>query len=136
MKPGVPFLTAEIDPELLTVFLGVAHAVAAPFYPIDPSGVVADLLVDAGGTTFRLNTRAWGDIRVHTPLVGRHQAANAALAVAMLEHLPADLRPAVDAVVAGLEGVVHPGSRITSYNVCYTKLLREKGGAGVVSTTA
>ncbi len=109
MKPGVPFLTAEIDPELLTVFLGVAHAVAAPFYPIDPSGVVADLLVDAGGTTFRLNTRAWGDIRVHTPLVGRHQAANAALAVAMLEHLPADLRPAVDAVVAGLEGVVHPG---------------------------
>lgn len=109
VKPEVPFLTAETDPELVGLFRGVARSVGAPFYPVDPSRVVRDLAVDTLGTTFTLATESWGEIAVHTPLVGRHQAANAALAVAMLEHLPEGLRPAVDAVKAGLGGVVHPG---------------------------
>jgi dihydrofolate synthase/folylpolyglutamate synthase len=109
VKPGVPFLTAETDPELVELFRGVARSAGAPFYPVDPSRVVGDLAVDTVGTTFTLTTESWGQIAVHTPLVGRHQAANAALAVAMLEHLPDDLRPDVNAVKSGLERVVHPG---------------------------
>jgi len=109
IKRGVPFLTAETDPELIRLFRGLARSAGAPFHPVDPSSVVRDLAVDTLGTTFTLSTESWGEIAVHTPLVGRHQAANAALAVAMLEHLPAELRPDVAALKAGLEGVVHPG---------------------------
>ena len=60
-------------------------------------------------TRFTLSTGAWGDLRVTTPLVGRHQAANTALAAAVLEQMPAHLRPDADAVLRGIEHVRHPG---------------------------
>lgn len=109
IKPGVPVVTAETEPELLEIFREVAAAVGARVHPVDPRSDVRDMEVAADHTAFTLDTRAWGELRVTTPLVGRHQAANAAVAVAVLECLPEGLRPDADAVLAGIAHVRHPG---------------------------
>lgn len=108
VKPGVPFATAEADPGLLDLFAETAAAVGAPFHPVEP-GHAQDARVARDHTTFTLQTRAWGALRITTPLVGRHQATNTALAVEMLEHLPDGLRPDADAVLRGIARVRHPG---------------------------
>jgi dihydrofolate synthase / folylpolyglutamate synthase len=108
VKPGIPFATAEPDDELFALFRDIAAERGAPFHAVRP-GDVSELEVARDHTAFTLRTRAWGDLRVRTPLVGRHQAANAALAVEVLEHLPDPLRPGADAVLRGIARVVHPG---------------------------
>jgi len=108
-KPGIPFVTAEAAPELLEVFRAAAAEKGAPFHPIDIARRVRDLELARDHTAFTLETRSWGSVRLRTPLVGFHQASNAALAVEVLEHLPERLRPSLDAVLRGVAGVVHPG---------------------------
>jgi len=108
VKPGVPFATAETDPTLLEIFARTAAERGAPFHPVDP-GAVRDVAIARDHTAFTLPTRRWGELRVRTPLVGRHQAANTALAVEVLEHLPEALAPEADAVLGGIAEVVHPG---------------------------
>jgi dihydrofolate synthase/folylpolyglutamate synthase len=108
VKQGIPFVTAESDPEILDLFRTIALERGAPFHGVLPADLV-EVEVAKDHTAFTLRTRAWGDLRVRTPLVGRHQASNTALAVEILEHLPDHLRPDADAVLAGIEHVVHPG---------------------------
>ena len=107
-KPGVPFVTGESDPELLEVLRAAAAAVGAPFHALAPDAV-RDLEIAADHTSFTVTTRGWGSFRLTTPLVGRHQALNAALAVEALQHLPADLRPSARDVLAGVAWVRWPG---------------------------
>jgi dihydrofolate synthase/folylpolyglutamate synthase len=109
VKTGVPFVTAEQDPDILALFREIAAGKGAPFHRVDPATDVRDAEIAADHTAFTLRTRIWGDLRLRTPLVGRHQAGNAALAVEILEHLPEALRPTADAVVQGVAHVVHPG---------------------------
>ena len=65
------------------------HAVAAgsaPVVQVAPTMAIRDITVDADGTHFRC-VRA-GDsepVSLRTPLIGRHQASNAATAIAMLD---------------------------------------------------
>jgi dihydrofolate synthase / folylpolyglutamate synthase len=66
-------------------------------------------VVDRDRTSFRIDTRAWGELEVVTPLPGRHQATNAALAVAACEHLAGDLRPSREALLEGIRTVRHLG---------------------------
>jgi len=108
VKPGVPFATAERDPELLAIFERTAAERGAPFHAVDPS-LARDMEVARDHTSFTLLTRSWGDVRVRTPLVGVHQAANTALAVEVLEQLPEGMRPEADAVMRGIASVRHPG---------------------------
>lgn len=110
IKAGVPFVTAETDPGLLDLFREICRERrASEMVVVDPRTDVRGLEVAADHTAFTLDTRAWGELRVRTPLVGRHQAANAALAVEILEHLPEPLRPDADAVLRGIAGVRYPG---------------------------
>lgn len=110
VKPGVPFVTAEADPELLELFRTVCRERdAAGMVVVDPEADVRALEVAQDHTAFTLSTRAWGELRLRTPLVGRHQAVNAALAVEILEHLPEALRPDAEAVRRGVARVRHPG---------------------------
>ena len=109
IKPGVPVLTAEADPGLLELFREVARRVGAPFTSLDPVSDLHHVEVAPDRTSFRLETRSWGTLALTTPLVGRHQALNAALAVEALEHLPGDLRPDARAVEVGVRGVHWPG---------------------------
>lgn len=110
IKAGVPFVTAESDPAILDLFRGICRERgAATMVTVDPEADVRELEVEADHTAFTLSTRAWGELRVRTPLVGRHQAVNAALAVEILEHLPPGLRPDGHAVLQGIAGVRYPG---------------------------
>jgi len=104
MKPGVPFVTAESKPELLELFDGLARRKGAPFFGLDQDAV-RDAEVTSTHTTFRVLTRSWGDLEIVTPLVGRHQATNAALAVEVLEHVPDVLRPGVREILSGIREV-------------------------------
>lgn len=108
VKARVPFVTAEPDPGIFELFRSIAAERGAPFFGVRP-GDISAIDVARDHTAFTLRTRAWGELRVRTPLVGRHQAANTALAVEILEHLPEDLRPDAGAVLAGITHVVHPG---------------------------
>ena len=108
-KPGVPLVTAETDPALLAVLEACCADRGAPFIALHPERHLHDVEVARDHTAFTLDTRAWGPLRLTTPLVGRHQAVNAALAVEVLEHLPAELRPDADAVRRGVASVRWPG---------------------------
>ena len=108
IKPGVPFLTAETDPDLLTIFRAVAEENGAPMREV-AAFAPDEIEVAADHTQVRLDTGTWGTLTVRTPLVGAHQAANTALAVAMLEALPDSLRPSRAALLEGVGGVRHPG---------------------------
>lgn len=108
MKPGVPFLTAEADPEILGLFRTLAEEVGAPFRVVDPKSL-RDVTVARDRTTFTTETSRWGALEVRTPLVGWHQAANAALAVGVLEELDDDLRPDPDVLLEGIASVRYHG---------------------------
>ncbi len=108
-KAGVPALTGETDPVALRVLRDRAAAAGAPFTALDDVARVEDVRLSPGGTAFRLRSEAWGDREVRIPLVGAHQARNAALAAELLALLPAELRPGWDAVEQGFATVRWPG---------------------------
>ena len=108
MKPGVPFVTAETGVQTLELFRARARELRAPLVEV-PADAVRDLVVTREQTSFRLATQAWGDLDVVTPLVGRHQAVNTALAVEILGLVPAELRPEAGALLRGIRVVRHRG---------------------------
>ncbi len=108
MKPGVPFLTAERDPEIVALFAGLARAVGCPFGRVEPEAV-RDVRISPSRTELRVDSRAGGGLEIRTPLVGRHQATNAALAVEILGHLRSELRPTAAQIVEGLAAVEYHG---------------------------
>lgn len=109
IKEGAPFVTSESVPGLVDVFREVARTRGAPFHHLDPARHVLDVEVTRDGTRFTAVTPSWGEMDLRTPMVGRHQAVNAALAVRLLELLPADLRPHGEELVRGVAGVRWPG---------------------------
>ena len=109
IKAGIPVVTAESDPELVEVLRRVAEERGAPFHRVDPEGDLSEVVVARDHTEVTVRTASWGTLRLRTPLVGRHQAVNAALAVATLDRLPGGLRPDAGAVSAGVASVRWPG---------------------------
>ena len=109
IKAGVPVVTGERDGALCEIFRSRARSLGAPFHPVNPAEEVRSLAVSADGNTFRMETGTWGVLELRTPLPGRHQAHNAALAVRALELLPDSLRPGRASVLRGVSGVRWPG---------------------------
>lgn len=109
LKPGVPAITAETGAEALAELRSAAAAAGAPLTELDEVATVEAVGAGADGTTFRLVSRRWGGRSLRIPLAGAHQVRNAALAAELLALLPADLRPAWDAVQRGFNGVRWPG---------------------------
>jgi dihydrofolate synthase/folylpolyglutamate synthase len=109
LKPGVPAATAEAGPEALPVFRARARELEAPLSCIDPARDVRDVEVARDHTSFTVTTPLWGEQRFTTPLVGEHQAWNAALAVLALQLLPEPFRPGLEQVHDGVSHVVWPG---------------------------
>ena len=108
IKPGVPFVTAETDPGIRGLLRSLAEEAGAPFVAVDPPAD-GDVEIDDSHTAFTVETGRWGTLSLRTPLVGYHQAANAALAVAMLEQLDDPWRPNAQEVVEGFASVVYHG---------------------------
>jgi dihydrofolate synthase/folylpolyglutamate synthase len=110
LKPGVPAVTVETAPGPLAVFRSRAREVGAPLTVLDPEKDIQGLRVEHDRTLLELETAPWGRLSLETPLVGAHQAANAALAVRALEQLPDPLRPrSGNEVVEGVASVQWPG---------------------------
>ena len=108
-KPGRPAIIGERDPSLAHVLVERARAVdATPIRALVEEERLRDIEVSAAGTRFCIE-RAGATRRLHTPLVGAHQAANASLALAMLEAGGAPYAPAVQRADTLLEGVRLPG---------------------------
>ena len=106
IKPEVPFITAETAPDLLDLFRARCSELAAPMHVVAQPGTAA---VALDGSRFTLRTRSWGELRLHTPLVGRHQIRNTALAVSALDILAESISLSSEAVEQGVASVHWPG---------------------------
>ena len=104
-KRGVPAAIGEPDARIAGLLAGMASAAGAgPVLLAYASGGPTNVRVDASGTAFRYDDRDW-----RVPLVGAHQAANAAMTLAMLRMLPDRFRPGDAVAAAGLRQVRLPG---------------------------
>lgn len=104
-KAGVPAVVAETDRGVLRILEDAAREARAPFHRVSERARVVKAAAVQEGTRLQLETAEWEELEVTVPLRGEHQTANIALAAALLGELPADLRPAADAVVRGFAGV-------------------------------
>ena len=104
-KAGVPMVVGESDPELVEVIGRVCAEQGGRPEPLDHARV-RDVRVSNQGTAFSFASPVWGALELATPLVGAHQAVNAAVARHMLER---GLRPDAAAVREGVAAVRWPG---------------------------
>jgi dihydrofolate synthase/folylpolyglutamate synthase len=108
-KPGVPAVVGERELAPLGVLRGRAGEAGAPLVVLDEAARVEDVQVALEGTRFRLESARWGSRELRIPLVGAHQARNAALAAELLGVLPDGLRPGWEAIEGGFSTVRWPG---------------------------
>jgi dihydrofolate synthase/folylpolyglutamate synthase len=108
-KPGVPAVVGETEAGPLGVIRRRAEEVGAPLVELDRVARISDVRVSVDGTRFSFDSDRWGVREMRIPLIGAHQARNAALAAELLGVLPDDLRPSWDAVEAGFSSVRWPG---------------------------
>ncbi|HEU4630821.1 MAG TPA: Mur ligase family protein [Gemmatimonadaceae bacterium] len=88
-KPGVPAVIGERDPAVAAQLAAAAHAAGAtPVRVLRDEGWPEAIEVGDDGTTFTVR-RGGTSRRVRTPLVGRHQAVNTAVALLTLDALGA-----------------------------------------------
>ncbi len=131
-KPAVPAIIGEPEQEIRELLAALARdRGASPVRTVYEEGGPADIVVAPDGTSFDLP--AFGR-RLRTPLLGAHQAANAAVALTMLDALPERFRPSAAEVEAGLEKVVLPGrfQRVGRY---IFDVAHNPDGAGVLART-
>ena len=108
-KRGVPAIVGEPDAGIRALLVEHARGHGAtPIRAVYDEAALSEVTVTADETRFVARTSR-GERAVRTPLVGRHQASNALVALAMLEALPDDLRPDDATVEQGLSRVRLPG---------------------------
>jgi dihydrofolate synthase / folylpolyglutamate synthase len=106
IKAGVPVVCGESGSPAADIFSATAAERGAPLHTIGADDVF-DMDTDASGTRFTMRTPT-GDMRLHSPLPGLHQAANAALAVRGLLALRVGV-PSPAAVQEGIATTRWPG---------------------------
>jgi dihydrofolate synthase/folylpolyglutamate synthase len=104
-KPGVPAVVGEGEPFTSEVLRQRAAEAGAPLVMLDAVAWLSGVEVSLEGTRFRLDSERWGSHAMRIPLVGAHQARNAALAAELLGVLPDDVRPSWDEIEAGFANV-------------------------------
>jgi dihydrofolate synthase/folylpolyglutamate synthase len=108
LKPGAPAVVGPLRPGPLDVVLDRAAEVGVPVDVLGRDMSVADVSVGLDVTRFTYRSGGWASgIRVNTPLVGEHQARNAALAIRALERF--DSSVSVQDVAVGMAEVSWPG---------------------------
>lgn len=104
-KPGVSAFAASDDPAVIEALTQEAATLGVPLTRIlNPGGTYT---VD--GLRMTLATRRWGELELESPLVGRHQLHNVALAVRALQVLPPRVAVSSGAVVRGVASARVPG---------------------------
>ncbi len=101
-RAGKPALVSSADPGVRRVFRDAAAAVGSELHEMAVEAVIHVVETGVSGTRFRLETPQ-REYTLSTPLLGAHQAENAAVAVRAMELW----RPAVgeDAMARGVAGV-------------------------------
>ena len=108
LKPGAPAVVGPLAPGPLDVVLDRAAELDVPVDVLGEDMSLSDVSVDLDGTRFRYRSDGFAaGVRVHTRLVGEHQARNAALAIRALERF--DSSVSIQDVVAGMAEVSWPG---------------------------
>jgi dihydrofolate synthase/folylpolyglutamate synthase len=108
-KRGVPAVIGEPDPVVASQLAAAAHdSGASGVHVLRDVGWPADIVVSDEGTAFSL-ARGGTSRRYRTPLVGRHQAANTALALLALDALGAPYTLSERETDAALARVRVPG---------------------------
>ncbi len=129
-KRGVPAVVGEPDHTIRHLLAQHARTHGAdPIRVIYDEGGPSNVRVNASGTTFSLGNRTFT-----TPLLGAHQAANSAVAIAMLESLPPGLAPSAAELDAGMPHVRLPGrfQRVGKY---LFDVAHNPAGAAVLAST-
>ena len=129
-KRGVPAVIGEPEP-VIRDLLGryAAEHGARPVRVVYGERAPTNVRVSGEGTSFEFGGRSF-----RTPLLGAHQAANAAVAVAMAAELPESLRPSDHELHAGLARVVLPG-RFQRVGRFLFDVAHNPDGAQVLATT-
>ncbi len=83
LKPRVPAVTGVVDREPLEVIEQASRLLQSPLWRRGREFTVQPLGINSEGTTFRYRDEQ-GDLEMTIPLVGRHQAVNAGVALASL----------------------------------------------------
>jgi len=104
-KPGVPALSAAGDAAVDEVLARTADAMGAPFRRLGELCRVRSV----DGDDLDIDSVSWGCRTIRSGLPGRHQHANTLLAVELLGHLPAELRPRWSDIERGFAEVRWPG---------------------------
>ncbi|MGB5673891.1 MAG: Mur ligase family protein, partial [Gemmatimonadota bacterium] len=108
LKPGAPAVVGTLAPGPLDVVLARAAALGVSVDVLGRDMSVEDVAFGLDGTRFSYRSSGWAEgTRVHTRLIGEHQARNAALAIRALERFESGV--SVQDVVAGMADVSWPG---------------------------
>ncbi len=102
IKGAQPVVSAPQDPSAMAVIRGRAQAMSASLTTVGRDLTYAQDGHDLSAQTVRITTSR-DHYRIRLPLLGAHQAENAAVAVAALEQAPLPLTR--DAIASGLEAV-------------------------------
>lgn len=86
-RRGVPLVVGAREPEAVSAIEDVARTIGAPVELLGRELRLEVERVSLDGTRFSLETPRARYASLETPLVGRHQAENAALAIAAVEHV-------------------------------------------------
>jgi dihydrofolate synthase / folylpolyglutamate synthase len=107
-KPGRPAVIGETGPDIRELLTRCARDVGAEPFVVAESITVADIEVSALGTEVALEM--FGERRrLHTPLIGRHQAYNLAFTLGLLHSAGAEYRFSLAEAAPFLGQVVLPG---------------------------
>jgi dihydrofolate synthase / folylpolyglutamate synthase len=104
-RPGVPAFTSVQEAVVLEALTEEAATHGVPLVRVGvPEGQVS-----LAGTRLMLPTRRWGRLGLSSPMVGRHQLANVALAVRSLDALPPRVPLTAEAIRDGVSRARLPG---------------------------
>lgn len=114
LKRGVPAISGIAAAtgdgrEARAAVVETAAAAGAPLVELDEVARVGALDTGPVGTALRLESVQWGERTLRVPLVGEHQARNAALAAELLALLPEELRPSWESLETGFARIRWPG---------------------------
>jgi len=134
-KPGVPAVIGEADPHIATLLAEHARRRGASRVVHVPEEYeVSDVALVAAGTRFTLARGAERPITLETPLVGRFQASNAALAIATLDAAGPEWRVDLEEARRALRTVALPG-RFDRRDAWIFDVAHNPDGAAVLAAT-
>ncbi len=104
IKPGVPVVAAPNSDAAMGVIARIAEERGAPLVRVERELSVSKLDSDLSGQSFVVEGLR-GVYRLRTPLLGDHQLANAATAIAAIESLPDRYAVSAESIVGGIADV-------------------------------